>query len=361
MGQFLPGTDFVTSGYSAIPRYDNMFGGGNYDSDDLDEWLTIQRDWQVDAGIEPLDEATRAQRCASAPRGRSRRCSPPSAFRRSATRRSRSRRRASTRATCPTGPRRRRRGGGPRARRGDRRARRRAGARRGRFRRRRRSDLRHAAPARRRRLSPDVGDHRRGRSGRVGGQRRRTTIRAGHGLSAVAARAGTGCNACPMPSTRGCSERARGHAAAEVVGEAAAGDTADDVVIAVGPAFGTALLETIGGLPHGDVLEALIDGVREEGARRGSSGSGVRPMSPRSATTAPCCRVGDRGGRPVERHRADPPRGPRAARLPRAVRDGSLADPRVVPPDRRATRPATHSGGRSLPSRRRSTTSRARS
>ncbi len=56
MGQFLPGTDFVTSGYSVMPRYDNMFGGGNYDSDDLDEWLTIQRDWQVDAGIEPLSE-----------------------------------------------------------------------------------------------------------------------------------------------------------------------------------------------------------------------------------------------------------------------------------------------------------------
>ncbi len=56
MGQFLAGTDFVTSGYSSMPRYDNMFGGGNYDSDDLDEWLTLQRDWQVDAGIEPLDE-----------------------------------------------------------------------------------------------------------------------------------------------------------------------------------------------------------------------------------------------------------------------------------------------------------------
>ena len=40
MGQFLPGTDFVTSGYSSMPRYDNMFGGGNYDSHDLDEWLT---------------------------------------------------------------------------------------------------------------------------------------------------------------------------------------------------------------------------------------------------------------------------------------------------------------------------------
>jgi propanediol dehydratase large subunit len=56
MGQFLPGTDFVTSGYSVMPRYDNMFGGGNYDSHDLDEWLTVQRDWQVDAGIEPLAE-----------------------------------------------------------------------------------------------------------------------------------------------------------------------------------------------------------------------------------------------------------------------------------------------------------------
>lgn len=63
MGQFLPGTDFVTSGWSVMPRYDNMFGGGNYDADDIDEWLTIQRDWQVDGGIEPLTEgeATRVR------------------------------------------------------------------------------------------------------------------------------------------------------------------------------------------------------------------------------------------------------------------------------------------------------------
>jgi propanediol dehydratase large subunit len=69
MGQFLPGTDFVTSGWSVMPRYDNMFGGGNYDADDVDEWLTIQRDWQVDGGIEPLaeDEAVRVrQRAAKA-------------------------------------------------------------------------------------------------------------------------------------------------------------------------------------------------------------------------------------------------------------------------------------------------------
>ncbi len=57
MGQFLPGTDFVTSGYSVMPREDNTFGGGNYDADDLEEWLTAQRDWQVDAGIEPVAES----------------------------------------------------------------------------------------------------------------------------------------------------------------------------------------------------------------------------------------------------------------------------------------------------------------
>jgi propanediol dehydratase large subunit len=67
MGQFLPGTDFVTSGYSVMPRHDNTFGGGNYDADDMDEWLTIQRDWQVDGGIEPVaeDEVLRVRECAA--------------------------------------------------------------------------------------------------------------------------------------------------------------------------------------------------------------------------------------------------------------------------------------------------------
>jgi propanediol dehydratase large subunit len=67
MGQFLPGTDFVTSGYSVMPRHDNTFGGGNYDADDIDEWLTVQRDWQVDAGIEPVaeDEVLRVRELAA--------------------------------------------------------------------------------------------------------------------------------------------------------------------------------------------------------------------------------------------------------------------------------------------------------
>ena len=54
MLQFIPGTDFVTSGYGAIPRYDNMFGGGNFDVTELDDWYVIQRDMQVDGGITPI-------------------------------------------------------------------------------------------------------------------------------------------------------------------------------------------------------------------------------------------------------------------------------------------------------------------
>lgn len=56
MLQFIPGTDFITSGYGAIPRYDNMFGGGNFDVSELDDWYALQRDLQVDGGIVPVKE-----------------------------------------------------------------------------------------------------------------------------------------------------------------------------------------------------------------------------------------------------------------------------------------------------------------
>jgi propanediol dehydratase large subunit len=57
MLQFLPGTDFVTSGYSIMPRADNLFGGGNFDAEDLDDWTMLQRDFRVDGGITPVPEA----------------------------------------------------------------------------------------------------------------------------------------------------------------------------------------------------------------------------------------------------------------------------------------------------------------
>jgi propanediol dehydratase large subunit/glycerol dehydratase large subunit len=54
--QLLPGTDFITSGYSAVPNYDNMFAGSNVDAEDFDDFLVIQRDLQVDGGLRPVSE-----------------------------------------------------------------------------------------------------------------------------------------------------------------------------------------------------------------------------------------------------------------------------------------------------------------
>jgi propanediol dehydratase large subunit len=56
MLQFIPGTDFIHSGYSAMPKRDNLFGGGNFDADDLDDYNVLQRDMRIDAGLRPITE-----------------------------------------------------------------------------------------------------------------------------------------------------------------------------------------------------------------------------------------------------------------------------------------------------------------
>lgn len=57
MLQFLPGTDFIFSGYAAEPNYDNMFAGSNFDAEDFDDYNVLQRDMQVDGGLKPVTEA----------------------------------------------------------------------------------------------------------------------------------------------------------------------------------------------------------------------------------------------------------------------------------------------------------------
>ncbi len=54
--QLLPGTDFITSGYSATPNLDDMFAGSNTDCEDYDDWYIMQRDMGVDGGITPVRE-----------------------------------------------------------------------------------------------------------------------------------------------------------------------------------------------------------------------------------------------------------------------------------------------------------------
>ena len=54
--QFLPGTDFIFSGYSGSPNYDNMFAGSNFDAEDFDDYNVLQRDLRVDGGLRPVKE-----------------------------------------------------------------------------------------------------------------------------------------------------------------------------------------------------------------------------------------------------------------------------------------------------------------
>lgn len=56
MMQFLPGTDFIFSGYSGTPNYDNMFAGSNFDAEDFDDYNVLQRDLMVDGGLRPVNE-----------------------------------------------------------------------------------------------------------------------------------------------------------------------------------------------------------------------------------------------------------------------------------------------------------------
>ena len=52
----MPGTDFIASGYSAVPNYDNMFAGSNVDIEDVDDYMVLQRDLMIDGGLRPVSE-----------------------------------------------------------------------------------------------------------------------------------------------------------------------------------------------------------------------------------------------------------------------------------------------------------------
>ena len=47
----LAGADFIFSGFGSIPRYDNAFALSNFNSDDMDDFLVLQRDWAADGGL----------------------------------------------------------------------------------------------------------------------------------------------------------------------------------------------------------------------------------------------------------------------------------------------------------------------
>ena len=53
---FIAGSDFICSGFGSIQRYDNMFGPSQWNSEDIDDFLAMQRDWGVDGGLRTASE-----------------------------------------------------------------------------------------------------------------------------------------------------------------------------------------------------------------------------------------------------------------------------------------------------------------
>ena len=41
----LAGSDFLFSGFGSIPSYDNTFGASNFNAEDIDDYMMVQRDW----------------------------------------------------------------------------------------------------------------------------------------------------------------------------------------------------------------------------------------------------------------------------------------------------------------------------
>jgi propanediol dehydratase large subunit len=57
----LAGSDFAFSGFGSIQRYDNMFGPSNFNAEDIDDFLAMQRDWGVDGGLRTVAPARIAE------------------------------------------------------------------------------------------------------------------------------------------------------------------------------------------------------------------------------------------------------------------------------------------------------------
>jgi propanediol dehydratase large subunit len=47
----LAGSDFLFSGFGSIPAYDNAFGPSNFNAEDIDDYLVLQRDWGFEGGL----------------------------------------------------------------------------------------------------------------------------------------------------------------------------------------------------------------------------------------------------------------------------------------------------------------------
>ncbi len=126
------------------------------------------------------------------------------------------------------------------------------------------------------------------------------------------------------------------------IGEAKPGTQQDEVIIAVGPAFGLAQTANIVGIPHKNILREVIAGIEEEGIKarviRCFKSSDVAFVA---VEGKPPERLRHLDRYSVERHHRHPPARPAAAYQPGTLPAGAAADAGNLPSDwqkRRALR-----------------------
>ncbi|HYW42371.1 MAG TPA: propanediol/glycerol family dehydratase large subunit [Bryobacteraceae bacterium] len=288
MLQFLPGTDFIFSGYSSMPREDNLFGGGNFDAEDLDDYGVLQRDMLVDGGLRPVREAETLavrRRAAQAIQAVFRELGLPpitdaeveaAVIARASV--DMPDRDVVSDLDAATEFLRRGLGGVDVIR---------ALARQG-FR-----DIAEKILAiQKLRVS---GDYLQTSAVVLPDARVQSAVNdpndyrgPGTGYHLDAARYAEICDIPQAldPRTVGKVDQAPGQIALEESGPAARGTDASEIVIAIGPAFGCALTATLLGLPHGKVLGAMMNGIRQEG---------MRPRVVKIYATSDCGFVGHAG------------------------------------------------------------------
>ena len=53
----LAGSDFICSGFGTILKYDNSFNPSSFNGEEIEDFLTLQRDFEVDGGLKSLEDA----------------------------------------------------------------------------------------------------------------------------------------------------------------------------------------------------------------------------------------------------------------------------------------------------------------
>jgi len=54
----MSGTDFICSGFGSIAKYDNSFNASLFNAEELEDFLALQREFQVEGGLQHVPEAT---------------------------------------------------------------------------------------------------------------------------------------------------------------------------------------------------------------------------------------------------------------------------------------------------------------